>query len=211
MKRLAISLVAVAALAAPATARQLQTPTDWKWRTDAPAKVTCGVQARAGHVALRRDAARLAHHNGPGRTAHPTGRTASGNFTLEAQIFLFPGTSQEEYGVFLGVCVARRDGNTADLSGVRRAARWPGGRLEADRHERRAAGRVEGERRRRAASGRRCHGQEHPARRSRDHRRGVQRQRQGDCEGAARRTFDWTAPSASASVRTSTCTSRRWT
>jgi hypothetical protein len=132
MKRLTFSLVAVAALAVPATARQLQTPTDWKWRTDAPAKVTS--ESKLGPDMWHFVAMPPGWHitMGPGGLLYPTGRTASGNFTLEAQIFLFPGTSQDEYGVFLGAAsldatatppylafVARRDGQAAVL---RRAA-----------------------------------------------------------------------------------------
>ena len=132
MKRLAFSLVAVAALAVPAMARQLQTPTDWKWRTDAPAKVTS--ESKLGPDMWHFVAMPPGWHitMGPGGLLYPTGRTASGNFTLEAQIFLFPGTSQDEYGVFLGAAsldatatppylafVARRDGQAAVL---RRAA-----------------------------------------------------------------------------------------
>jgi hypothetical protein len=141
MKRLAFSLVAVAALAAPTTARQLQTPTDWKWRTDAPAKVTS--ESKLGPDTWHFVAMPPGWHitMGPGGLLYPIGRTASGNFTITTQIFLFPGTSQEEYGVFIGAAsfdatttppylafVARRDGQAAVLrraaSGVEPIVAW---------------------------------------------------------------------------------------
>jgi hypothetical protein len=71
---------------------------------------------------------------GPGALLYPdSGGDTSGNFSLEAEVFLFPGESQSEYGVFLGgrdvdgnapeytAFVLRRDGQAAVLR--RRAGR----------------------------------------------------------------------------------------
>lgn len=132
MSKALASLVALILLTASAGARQLQTPTDWKWRTDAPARVTS--ESKMGPDMWHFVAMPPGWHitMGPGGLLYPTGRTASGNFTITTQIFLFPGTSQEEYGVFIGAApfdatttppylafVARRDGQAAVL---RRAA-----------------------------------------------------------------------------------------
>jgi hypothetical protein len=127
MKRLTLSLVAVAAMAVPATARQLQTPTDWKWRTDAPARVSS--ESKLGPDMWHFVAMPPGWHitMGPGGLLYPTGKTASGNFVLQAEMFLFPGDGQQEYGLFFGgqgiepetskaqytAFVVRRDGQAA--------------------------------------------------------------------------------------------------
>jgi hypothetical protein len=79
---------------------------------------------------------------GPGGLLYPAGKTASGNFVLQAEMFLFPGQSQQEYGLFLGgqaiepatanphyvAFVARRDGQAAILkrtgAGVEPLVAW---------------------------------------------------------------------------------------
>ncbi len=129
MRKSLFALLGLAVVAVPVTARQLQTPTDWKWRTDTPAKVVAEsklppdsfyfvTMAPGWHITM-----------GPGGLLYPTGRTATGNFTLQAEVFLFPGESQQEYGIFLGgkalesataapqylAFVARRDGQAAVL------------------------------------------------------------------------------------------------
>ena len=121
--------VSALALLATSTAAQLQTPTDWKWRTDAPAKVTS--ESKFGPDMWHFVAMPPGWHitMGPGGLLYPVGRTASGNFVLQAEMFLFPGEGQQEYGLFLGgqgiepetaspryvAFVARRDGQAAVL------------------------------------------------------------------------------------------------
>ncbi len=130
MRRSIFVILALAFVAAPATALQLHTPTDWKWRTDTPAKLAkAGSSVPADSLYFVAMPPGWHITMGPGGLLYPTGRTAAGKFTLEAQIFLFPGDSQEEYGVFLGAgaleataaptpylaFVARRDGQAAVL------------------------------------------------------------------------------------------------
>jgi hypothetical protein len=126
-------LVSALALLATSTSAQLQTPTDWKWRTDAPAKVTS--ESKLAPDTWHFVAMPPGWHitMGPGGLLYPAGKTASGNFVLQAEMFLFPGDGQQEYGLFLGgqaveadasspqyvAFVARRDGQAAVL---RRAA-----------------------------------------------------------------------------------------
>lgn len=121
---LLVTLVAVS----PA-ARQLKTPTDWKWRTDAPAKVTSEskITPDTWHFVAMPPGWHVTM--GPGGLLYPAGKTASGNFVLQAEMFLFPGDGQQEYGLFLGgqaiegdaavpqylAFVARRDGQAAVL------------------------------------------------------------------------------------------------
>ena len=127
MRKMFLSLLAIAVVASSAGARQLQTPTDWKWRTDAPAKVTS--ESKIGPDTWHFVAMPPGWHitMGPGGLLYPTGKTASGNFVLQAEMFLFPGEGQQEYGLFLGgqavdgdashphyvAFVARRDGQAA--------------------------------------------------------------------------------------------------
>lgn len=109
---------------------QLQTPKDWKWRTDAPATVTDNDKNMAAsnwfyvgmppgwHVTTN-----------PGVLLYHPSHEGRGNFTLRSEIFLFPGNNQDEYGLFLGgkdleqtsasptytAFVLRRDGQAAIL------------------------------------------------------------------------------------------------
>lgn len=131
MRRLitAVSLTAVA-LTVPLAGLQLKTPAEWKWRTDSPATVTDTSDKLAPdqwyfvgmppgwHVTTS-----------PGVLLYHPAHQGRGNFSLQSEIFLFPGDGQEEYGVFLGgqglepaaaspsytAFVARRDGRAAIL------------------------------------------------------------------------------------------------
>lgn len=111
-------------------ARQLQTPSDWKWRTDTPATVRDTDKALGAndwfYVAMP-----PGWHitNGPGVALYHPQHVGKGLFRVQSQAFLFPGDSQEEYGVFVGgrgfedasaapsytAFVARRDGRIAVL------------------------------------------------------------------------------------------------
>jgi hypothetical protein len=130
MRLIALSVaVLVFFIAASPAAQQLQTPSDWKWRTDTPAKVTS--ESKLAPDTWHFVAMPPGWHitMGPGGLLYPAGRTASGNFVLQAEIFLFPGAGQQEYGLFLGgqavepegsnpqyvAFVARRDGQAAVL------------------------------------------------------------------------------------------------
>jgi hypothetical protein len=120
MRRLATAMLV--ALCAPALLiAQLKTPADWKWRQDTQAPLAEGafVQMPPGwHVTT-----------GAGMLLYPSSHgEVDGNYSLEAEIFLFPGESTEEYGLFIGgrdidssaapeyvAFVLRRDGHAAIL------------------------------------------------------------------------------------------------
>ena len=96
------ALLAVIALPVALTA-QLQTPTDWKWRQDSPAPLAPGAKMEPGSWVFVQMPPGWHITTGPGVLLYPTSNgEASGNFSLEADIFLFPESSAEEYGVFLG-------------------------------------------------------------------------------------------------------------
>lgn len=104
MKRAVLALILFgSACSVSIIALQLTTPTDWKWRTDNPAAVTNNsatlppeqwyyVGMPPGwHVTTN-----------PGVLLYHPGHDGRGNFTLESEVFLFPGDNQEEYGLFIG-------------------------------------------------------------------------------------------------------------
>ena len=121
-------LFAALAVTAVGAGQQLQTPSDWRWRTDDPATLVQGQDVAAN--SWRFVAMPPGWHvtTGPGALLYQPDYQGKGNFSVEAEIFLFPGDSREEYGVFLGgrdlapeqspsyvAFVARRDGKAAVL------------------------------------------------------------------------------------------------
>ncbi len=103
-----------AAAAAPLAGQDHRDRSAWKgpagWRLDpdrpAPDSVLFAVSMPPGwHVTFR----------GPGATLGDTAWRATGHYTLEMEAFLFPGTSQEGYGLFLG---GRGDGAGAEYLAV---------------------------------------------------------------------------------------------
>ena len=127
MIRATALMVAMLGLATASASAQLKTPADWKWRvegatgsvvdTDPPKSTDTRFVAMppGWHVTT-----------GPATLLYHPDYLTKGNFAVEAEIFLFPGESQEDYGVFLGgkglgpsetpsyvSFVARRDGKGA--------------------------------------------------------------------------------------------------
>ncbi len=108
---------------------QLKTPTDWKWRTDAPATVTDSDRNMAASQWFYVGMAPGWHvTTNPGVLLFHPGHEGRGNFSIRSEIFLFPGGNQEEYGLFIGgraldkasapsytAFVLRRDGRVAIL------------------------------------------------------------------------------------------------
>jgi hypothetical protein len=108
---------------------QLTTPTDWKWRQDSPAPLAAGLKMEPGSWAFVQMPPGWHVTTGPGVLLYPAADgDIGGNFSLEAEVFLFRGESADEYGVFLGgqdietsaspdysAFVLRRDGQAAVL------------------------------------------------------------------------------------------------
>lgn len=139
------ALLAVIALPVALTA-QLQTPTDWKWRQDSPAPLAPGSKMEPGSWVFVQMPPGWHITTGPGVLLYPTSNgEASGNFSIETDIFLFPESSAEEYGLFLGgrdvdgsatpayvAFVLRADGHAAIL---RRAAGQTTALADWQRHD----------------------------------------------------------------------------
>jgi hypothetical protein len=86
-------LLAISIGVAALTAGQLSPPASWRVRSDSPPdKPIYYVEMPPGwHITT-----------GPGSILHDPAYVAEGRFALEAEIFLFPGTSEEGYGLFTG-------------------------------------------------------------------------------------------------------------
>ena len=78
----------------PGSDAQLTTPGDWKWRQDAPAPLANGATMEPGSWVFVQMPPGWHVTTGPGVLLYPTANgDASGNFSLEADIFLFPATA----------------------------------------------------------------------------------------------------------------------
>lgn len=113
-------MLAVGALASTGLA-QLRNPTDWTWRLDADAKLVTSLDPPAGSWLFGMMPPGWHVTTGPGALLTPSKLAAQdGNFSVEAEIFLFPGDSQEGLGIFIGgqdaaytALLIRRDGQAA--------------------------------------------------------------------------------------------------
>jgi hypothetical protein len=129
MRRVVPVLIAFCACAPTLLTAQLTTPTDWKWRQDSPAPLAAGMKMEPGSWAFVQMPPGWHVTTGPGVLLYPASQgDLGGNFSLEAEVYLFAGESAEEYGVFLGgqdieasaspdysAFVLRRDGQAAVL------------------------------------------------------------------------------------------------
>jgi hypothetical protein len=92
--RLALVLFALPLLATPLVAQDSERPADWKVRFDRPAAESdlYFVSMPPGwHVTT-----------GPAAILYDPSQTATGEYRVESEIFLFPGDRREGFGVFIG-------------------------------------------------------------------------------------------------------------
>jgi len=127
MIRAAVLTAVVLAVATASATAQLKTPVDWKWRVEgATGKVVDADPPKSTDTRFVAMPPGWHVTTGPATLLYHPDYQTKGNFSVEAEIFLFPGESQEEYGVFLGgkglaptetpsyvYFVARRDGRGA--------------------------------------------------------------------------------------------------
>jgi hypothetical protein len=124
-----VSVAVAAAVSGPLHA-QMVPPPDWKWALDSPAQLVNSQFTReVPDSEFRFVMMPPGYHitTGPPATLFNPAHRADGIFTLESQIFLFPNSTDGEYGLFIGgadleadgraytAFVARRDGATAVL------------------------------------------------------------------------------------------------
>jgi hypothetical protein len=128
MMRWAAIVMAALTAVAPGAGQGLKTPGDWKWIPDTPAKVIDTGQAKPDAMLFVAMPPGWHITQGPGALLYQPDYQGRGNFAVEAEMFLFPDSSTEEYGVFLGgkaldagagrtylAFVGRRDGQAAVL------------------------------------------------------------------------------------------------
>ena len=88
MRRFVPVLLAVCACAPALLTAQLTTPTNWKWRQDAPAPLAAGSKMEPGSWVFVQMPPGWHVTTGPGVLLYPaTNGEVDGNFTLEAEIF----------------------------------------------------------------------------------------------------------------------------
>ena len=122
MRRVVLLTLVTATVTSVSPAAQLKTPTDWRWRQDAPAPLAPGSKMETGSWVFVQMPPGWHITTGPGVLLYPTSHgDASGNFSIEADIFLFPESSAEEYGLFLGGRDIEGSGTPAYLAFVLRA------------------------------------------------------------------------------------------
>lgn len=137
MKRVTVSMaVGVSMLIAGGAiqAGQLKTPSDWKWRQDTTGTVIEAAAPTGDQMRFVAMPPGWHVTTGPAALLYHPDYQGKGNFSVEAEIFLFPGDSQEEYGIFIGgrqlapserpsylALVARRDG----MGAIRRGSGEP--------------------------------------------------------------------------------------
>ena len=104
MNRKSLVLAAAGILCSAVLTAGQQTPPDWKWRIEGAGTVTDAAEPRPGDMTFVTMAPGWHVTTGPAALLyHPAYSTRNtDNFAVEAEIFLFPGASQEEYGIFLG-------------------------------------------------------------------------------------------------------------
>lgn len=112
-------------LAAPAGAQTLQHPAHWQWITDAPARMVTDLDVPEGAVLFVTMAPGWHVTTRVGALFHDPRYFTEGPFSLDAEVFLFPDSGEEEYGIFVGgtdlnspgmkytSLVLRRDGSVA--------------------------------------------------------------------------------------------------
>jgi hypothetical protein len=162
--RVARIVLAVALAAAPVflvagvSGAQLKTPDDWRWRLDEPAAMSPGGKVDAGHWWFVAMPPGWHVTMGPGGLVYHPSYRASLRFVVESELFLFPDSSGEGVGIFVGgqalgdqesptwtALLLRKDGGAAVVrqagGGVKPLSDWkpvtgvrPHGGKDAEKH-----------------------------------------------------------------------------
>ncbi len=98
-------LVTAAPLAAQTAATQsLAAPVGWQWRLGAPGRIANVPNSTATDSTFRFENMAPGWHvtMGPGGFLYDTAHTASGRFAVQAEMILFPSSTNDEFGLFIG-------------------------------------------------------------------------------------------------------------
>ena len=105
--------------------RGLQPPEGWRWVTDAPAALATSLEPPPGTLLFGTMAPGWHITGGPAATLFEPSATAEGRYSVQSEVFLFPGTSASGFGIFVGgrdhdarggryeAFLVRRDGSAA--------------------------------------------------------------------------------------------------
>jgi hypothetical protein len=109
-------LAGVLAGAGAAAGQEMETPPDWRWRLDAPARLV--TEQEVGDSAWRFVMMPPGWHvtTGPGVLLYDPAERATGRYSLAADFVLFPNPSESGFGLFL--CGTRLEGDTASYVAV---------------------------------------------------------------------------------------------
>ncbi len=124
--RVVWAVAAMAAVLTPAaTAQGQKAPDGWKWLTDSPSEVVGRLDPKPGEFTFTTMAPGWHITSRPSATLFEPTVTVSGRYSVESEVFLFPGTSASGFGVFVGgrgwetatagyvAFLVRRDGSAA--------------------------------------------------------------------------------------------------
>jgi hypothetical protein len=122
--RSALSAALLVCLASSGSAIEQAAPEGWKWLTDSPVTVIGGLEPKPGEFTFTTMAPGWHITSRPAATLFEPTVSATGRYAVESEVFLFPGTSAEGFGVFVGgrdlegvarylTFLIRRDGSAA--------------------------------------------------------------------------------------------------
>lgn len=104
-----VELLACLVIAAPLAAQTAATqspaaPAGWQWRLDAPGRIANIPNSTATDSTFRFEHMAPGWHvtMGPGGFLYDTTHTASGRFAVQAEMILFPSSTNDEFGLFIG-------------------------------------------------------------------------------------------------------------
>lgn len=133
---LAMFLSGSLAMAGPAAALQLPVPAGWRWLPDGPAQVSAVTdKITDSTIGFARMPPGFHVTTGPGVVLYEPRYFAERNYVVETEIFHFPNSGAEEYGLFVGgrelegsrprylAFVVRKDGSVAAWEQVGSARR----------------------------------------------------------------------------------------
>ncbi len=102
MTRIAPFVLVTTLLAAPAGAQTLQPPPHWQWITDGPVRMVSDLDVPEGALLFATMAPGWHITTRVGALFNDPRYFTEGAFSLDAEVFLFPDSGEEEYGVFVG-------------------------------------------------------------------------------------------------------------
>ncbi len=102
MTRPCVLLFVSSLLATPSVAQTLRPPPHWRWIAEGPSRMVTDLDVPEGPVLFVTMAPGWHVTTRVGALFHDPRYFTEGPFSLDAEVFLFPDSGEEEYGVFVG-------------------------------------------------------------------------------------------------------------